>query len=248
MSKIYEALQLEQSKRKQAFPNNQIKRIDPGYEHTAVWHSNDPQMEEEYINLYYTVHALLGQKSGKVVQFISSNEREGTSTVIEQFGRISTSGLGKSVLLIKTQPNGHSEYHSNGEERDGYNDDHFGDEASSEEVFSNNGQPGFVVWSLTNPVSSQTLRSPERFEIVLSRLRDHFDLILVDLPALSSSPLGLAVCPLADGIILVVEAEKTKATIAEKAKQRIQRAGGNILGVVLNKHRSHIPNTIGGPL
>jgi Mrp family chromosome partitioning ATPase len=240
MSKIYEALQLEQNNQRKAYLQTEIHPVKPTYNDAIVWRNGNPEIEEEFINLYYTVHSLLGQKSGKVVQFISSMEGDGTSTISEQFGRVSTSGLGKSVLLIKTDGNGHASHLSGMEESDAHLE-RLGDGASAEEMFSHHGEPCFVVWSLTNPVSAQTIRSPERFETVLSKLRDHFDLILVDLPALSSSPLGLAVCALADGVIIVIEAEKTKSISAEKAKLRIQRAGGNILGVVFNKHRSHIP-------
>ena len=47
-----------------------------------------------------------------------------------------------------------------------------------------------------------------------------------------------------DGVILVLEAERTKCSVAENVKERIVKNGGNILGVVFNKRRCHIPACI----
>jgi len=163
---------------------------------------------------------------------------------VERFGRVSTSELGKSVLLLKADRNGHQESISAGDESASKALELLGNGASVEEVFSKNGEPCFFVISLTNQTSKQMVRLPKRFEGVLEKLRDRFDLILVDMPAPSSSVLGISLCAVSDGVILVVEAEKTARNAAQKAKERVQRAGGNILGVVLNKHRPHIPSLL----
>jgi len=44
-----------------------------------------------------------------------------------------------------------------------------------------------------------------------------------------------------DGVILVVEAERTKAEVVRKIRKELESAGVNILGVVLNKKRNYIP-------
>jgi Mrp family chromosome partitioning ATPase len=46
----------------------------------------------------------------------------------------------------------------------------------------------------------------------------------------------------ADGVILVVDAGRTKRRAGLWAKQQIDDAGGKILGVVLNKRKFYIPN------
>jgi Mrp family chromosome partitioning ATPase len=48
----------------------------------------------------------------------------------------------------------------------------------------------------------------------------------------------------ADGIILVVEAEKVRPVVVSRAKQSIEEHGGQVLGVVLNKARRYIPQFI----
>jgi Mrp family chromosome partitioning ATPase len=47
-----------------------------------------------------------------------------------------------------------------------------------------------------------------------------------------------------DGVVLVVEAEKTRWQVVENLKEKIQNVGGNIIGVVFNKRRFYIPEAL----
>jgi Mrp family chromosome partitioning ATPase len=44
-----------------------------------------------------------------------------------------------------------------------------------------------------------------------------------------------------DGVVLVVEAERTRSLSVRATQKTIQVHGGTVLGVVLNKRRSHVP-------
>jgi Mrp family chromosome partitioning ATPase len=68
-----------------------------------------------------------------------------------------------------------------------------------------------------------------------------FDLVLVDAPPLSDSSIGLSIAKHVDGVVLVVEAEKTRWPELVSAKNDLAGAGGNLIGVVFNKRRNHIP-------
>jgi Mrp family chromosome partitioning ATPase len=69
-------------------------------------------------------------------------------------------------------------------------------------------------------------------------------LILVDAPPATTSPQGLAVCRQVDGVVLVLAAEDTRRPVAERVKQSIERSGGRLLGIVLNKRQYHIPRCV----
>jgi len=69
-------------------------------------------------------------------------------------------------------------------------------------------------------------------------------LILVDSPPATTSPEGFALMRKADGVVLVVEADKTRWPVVESVKERILQHGGNVLGLVLNKRRYHIPEFV----
>jgi Mrp family chromosome partitioning ATPase len=78
----------------------------------------------------------------------------------------------------------------------------------------------------------------------LDRISDHFDLVIVDLPAVESAK-GCGF-PLTDlgGILLVLKAESTSDIVARKGLQQLARNGGKVLGIVFNQRRTHLPEWI----
>ena len=81
----------------------------------------------------------------------------------------------------------------------------------------------------------------EMIEALLGRLRGQFDFIVVDGPPVNTyadaSVLGTKV----DGVILVVETDRTPVAEADAAKRQLTKVGARIFGVVLNRRRSYIP-------
>lgn len=49
-----------------------------------------------------------------------------------------------------------------------------------------------------------------------------------------------------DGVILVVESEKTRWEVVQSARDQLRDAGAEILGVVLNRRRYYIPRSVYG--
>jgi capsular exopolysaccharide synthesis family protein len=84
----------------------------------------------------------------------------------------------------------------------------------------------------------------EVFKKKLTSLRQSFDYIIVDGHAVFGSSDPAHIAGYFDGIIFVVESEKTKWEVLQSAKEKISNAGGNILGVVLNKRKYPIPEKL----
>lgn len=82
----------------------------------------------------------------------------------------------------------------------------------------------------------------ERLTEVTKTMRDRFDLVVLDAPSLSLFPEMRVVIASVDGILLVVEAERTTGIAASRTLEMIDDAGGQMLGVVLNKCRYVIPD------
>jgi protein-tyrosine kinase len=78
-------------------------------------------------------------------------------------------------------------------------------------------------------------------EHLLAELKQKFDFIIFDAAPVIEFPDSYALAPKVDGIILVVEAEKTSIEDAQRAKRNIEQAGGHLLGVVLNRRKNYIP-------
>ncbi len=75
----------------------------------------------------------------------------------------------------------------------------------------------------------------------LDQLRLFFDYVLIDCPALRVATDILSVAPFADGVILIVEAGKTRKEQVINAQKSIEFAGGKFLGHILNKRSYVIP-------
>jgi Mrp family chromosome partitioning ATPase len=71
-----------------------------------------------------------------------------------------------------------------------------------------------------------------------------FDYILLDCPALSESDDMAFLVPETDGVMVVVEADRTRRDQIENAREMIERADGNLLGFILNKRRYTVPGWI----
>jgi Mrp family chromosome partitioning ATPase len=78
-------------------------------------------------------------------------------------------------------------------------------------------------------------------EELLRVFRGEFPTVVVDLPAVTGSSGCSPLVGALDGVILVIEAERTDSRSALYARQRLLELNANILGVVLNKRRMHIP-------
>ncbi|MBI3796740.1 MAG: CpsD/CapB family tyrosine-protein kinase [Deltaproteobacteria bacterium] len=84
----------------------------------------------------------------------------------------------------------------------------------------------------------------ESIDHLLAQLKQKFNFIIFDAAPALEFPDSYALAPKVDGIILVVESEKTLVVDAQRAKRDLERAGGRILGVVLNRHKDYTPVTL----
>jgi receptor protein-tyrosine kinase len=79
---------------------------------------------------------------------------------------------------------------------------------------------------------------------LVTHLKEHYDYILVDTPALLSMPEGAILGAEADGVLLIARADRTKRETLIRARQILERAGANLLGVVLNGRKYFIPSLV----
>jgi len=86
----------------------------------------------------------------------------------------------------------------------------------------------------------------ELFENKLNFLKQNFDYIIFDGPSVFGSSDISVIAKYFDGIILTVECEKTRWEVLREATENIEKAGGNILGTVLNKRKYYIPRVLYG--
>ncbi len=84
-------------------------------------------------------------------------------------------------------------------------------------------------------------REPEFGLERLQAFGSEFDYTLIDCPALKASYEAAMLAPIVDGVVLVVEADRTKRDQIRRAQQTIGMSNGKLLGLVLNKRRYLVP-------
>jgi uncharacterized protein involved in exopolysaccharide biosynthesis len=177
-------------------------------------------LEREMLLLHQGLEAALRAGSGRVIQFAGTAGGDGAGEIVQAFARVVTARLGRSVLVLR---------------------------ASAPEPEA--AAPGPVAGPLpVLPFTPPSFTLPAVFdaatvERLFAGVRQRFDLVLVDAgPALD--PGGLALAGNADGVVLVVDAGRTRWPVAMKAREAIEGGGGSVLGVVLSKRRFYIPDAI----
>ena len=91
-----------------------------------------------------------------------------------------------------------------------------------------------VVASGQIPPNPSELLGSRRFEEVLGGLLNEADIVLLDTPPIVAVSDAAILASKVDGVLLVVNAGKTKRDTARRAKALLAKVNANILGVVLN--------------
>jgi protein-tyrosine kinase len=91
---------------------------------------------------------------------------------------------------------------------------------------------------------SPNLLNSEGMKLRVDELRKEFDYVLIDSPPLNTYADGVALGQLADGLVLVLEANSTRREAAKKVTENLRAAQIRILGAVLNKRTFPIPESV----
>jgi len=107
--------------------------------------------------------------------------------------------------------------------------------------------PGDNLWVLpcgSVPADPHALLTSHRLRSRMAELQAAFDYVLIDAPPVSPYTDAILLGQLADGVVLVVEANSTHRQTALKAKESLESANSRLLAAVLNKRTFPIPESI----
>lgn len=168
------------------------------------------------LRLWQALEARLADRPRKVVQIVSAGADEADPAVAIRLARLAGRSMGGGVVVLNA--------------------------VDSETRMD---EDGIVAYGpLPGRGGDARALNPTLLAQYWTRLGKRADLVILDTPAVLVSPLALALAPTADGVILVVEAERTRAAVAEAARDALRAGGANLLGVVFNKRRYHVPKAL----
>ncbi len=256
MTKIFEALEQAQKERgetpgelvsvwPQGFPKEDGVEVRPSVVEDFPKHALRQNLEETMTTLFQNIDSMLPDDSGKTIQFIGTDRGEGASVLAREFAKTAALSLNKSVLLLDSRQGRpcHTPYFRV-QPKHGWEECVRNETCLADAIYQIGEKRLFVSQlSLRADCDPSVYHLPEMGEF-LEDLKQDYDLVIIDSSSATQSPEGLALGRKVDGILLVVEAEKTRRQVAEDVRYQIEDNGGTILGVILNKRRFPIPSFI----
>jgi protein-tyrosine kinase len=106
------------------------------------------------------------------------------------------------------------------------------------------GPPLYLLFGGTGNASRRKLLHSDACHRFLETVRDLFQVVIVDAPSPAVHPETLLLCRKVDGVILVLQSERTRKQLALWTVRQIEEAGGRVIGTVLNGCRYRIPGWI----
>ena len=92
----------------------------------------------------------------------------------------------------------------------------------------------FITSGPTPPNPSELLGSG-RMRQVLAHLRERYHYVIIDTPPVNAVTDATVLAAAVDGVILVAESNRTTYPALSHAREAVERVGGHVLGVVINK-------------
>jgi protein-tyrosine kinase len=187
----------------------------------------------EFQRLIYTLFQARpdGKKRSTCVVFTSALPGEGVSHVVREIGLQLAKHQNKRTLIADSQ---HLESLGTG------------DLDFIEEAARHASRHRLCMITLSgrgrqDGASSHWLADPQFREDCLRILGKFFDYILIDCAAISTSATVVSLASLVDGVVLVVQAGRTKRSQIYFAQEFLHLANAKFLGYVLNKRKYPIP-------
>jgi protein-tyrosine kinase len=191
--------------------------------------------------LHHQVESLLANSSNKMIQFMGTKRGAGVSTIVREFAKVAER-QGKSVLVLD------SAYQDPGRTININVTCEYGwldllkEGELVDKAFFRVGDSNLYF----APISVQASMVPPAKGLsmpvnIWDKLKEKFDLILIDSSSDANTSESIAISRDVDGVLLVIEAEKTRKKVVKNIKNRINANGGTIIGVIFNKRRYHIP-------
>lgn len=193
------------------------------------------ELSEAYYSIRATVDYASAGSTRKVFLITSSQPSEGKSTTAIAMAR-DFAQIGRRVLLINADLRNPSLHNALGLPRERGLMDVLSGQKKLSKCIHESDVPGLHLLPLGQiPPNPVQLLSSDLIPDFLRRVRDDYDVILLD----SAPVMGLADAPMlarmVDYVLLIVEANRAHYGQAKSAVRRLQDAGANILGIVMTK-------------
>ena len=172
----------------------------------------------------------------KVICITSCIPNEGKSNVSFELAK-SYAQMGKKILLLDAdfRKSVMRRYHKRGKVRLGLTNCLVG-KAEFDDAICSTSIKGFdMMFSGPVPPNPSELLGNKRFQSLMEKVREEYDMIIIDTPPLGSVIDAAVVSKYCDGVLLVMASGAVSYRFARRIKEQLEMTGCPILGCVLNK-------------
>lgn len=212
-----------------SIPDKPVKRL------------NVSQVMEEYLRMKHNILRLNPGKKIKTLLFLSPTEEKGNSNVLKNFS-ITLASEGEKVLIVDANlrnPVFHKLFDLPKE--NGLTELLLGQKTLMEVIKSTSWDNLFVMTCGADCPRPSFAFESKSIDFHIGKMKGQADWVLFNSPPINLFNEAIIFASRVDGVVMVIQAEKTRWEVAQRAKQRIESSNRNIIGVVLNKRRFHIP-------
>ncbi len=186
--------------------------------------------------LNLTIERLLPEPGSKIIMVSGSQQGEGVSTIACELAIAAATKLGKKVLVLDAAHRNPSQHSLLRVRRPNVTDKN---DCSTGLGCSHSSVTNLCVATFPKTYGDTSTGDPFQ-KILWCDLKSCFDLVVID----SSSVLSVGQISLVrhvDGVLLVMAAEKSDRSTVGAFIAEVHAYGGNLLGVVFNKRKDHVP-------
>ena len=177
-------------------------------------------------------------KNLQVITVTSSMQNEGKSTVLANLA-VSFANLDKKVLIMEgdlRNPSVHRMFNISNIK--GLTDILLQNKVFADCVHCTDVKNLHVLTCGAIPPNPSEMLSSKKIRDFIESLREYYDYIFIDAPPIGIVTDAGIISTFTDGCIFVVGAGEADIEMAKVSKERLEKVGANILGVVLNKFES----------
>lgn len=172
----------------------------------------------------------------------SCSHRAGTSSLIWSMARTYAEITEKRIVVVETNMRTPILGTVLGlDERPGFREFVSGSEDLDDVIQQPDGESFSVITAGNCNSVSKKMVTQGSLERALGKIRDRFEITIVDTAPLLIYPDTLSLAGCMDGLILVLQARNDEWEVAKLAKKAVSDTGTNILGAILNRKPCYIP-------
>jgi len=183
-------------------------------------------VRQQMIALQVSLEGSLGDRVPHVVHFLASRSREGTSTLATEFAATVARHTRGRTLLVDANARRPALVADDGR-------------ASSRGVDS-----PLHVLPVPEAHRASGTYPPAALREAIECLGPAYEWIVIDGPPALEVAEAAVLAAQSDGVVVVVEAGRTKRPVLTKSVDLLRKAGARVLGTVLNRRRLEIPGFI----